>query len=1028
MKAHCHNCGREYLTARALAGKSFPCRSCGAANDGAGAPPPVQQPKKAEPTASQPAALSGASFSVGSPLEVVRADVEEHAAREAMREIPDPRRVNLINRAVMTLGIGAALLAVLVIAGIFTVQYLEKSNEERVWDQELLATPLLLGNLSSGSGFLFEADGLLWVATNFHVISGEDEIDIIFSNADTKKECVRIADLRPQSFYLHRELLSSIVLTEGATEYDLAIINVESQRSALRAAGITPLALCSSDEINAGRRVFAIGYPSTVVQATADAAASPPPLAVATLTSGLVSSVQKGEGVPTIIQSDAASNPGNSGGPLLSSDGEVIGVNFASGRQNGEAQQGISYAISAEHLLEIVAAPKKLSALVSEAQGAAMLLGSGVESWKTYQNFSDNTQAAAQNGWVLIALSVVRTGKDGFAVVNFPPGQPAPANFLAMVFPRSEFITLHADLRISGSDTALVTKIGFPSTSFVSLMVDSARPGGSLEVNIMTDVVSSGVSEDVCVAFFGGAGSVPMATMPAALPPQPSSAPSTPGGSSVAVPNPPSNAPVPVPVPTPAPVPLSVPKSGSKADVIELFDGMSAEVFASSLIGLRMFDETFLTNISEEDAYEKLRAAFIGKDNWTHPETKELVNSCLSASLFSAFYRPVGTRSFYDSRPLFEVHLGQVPSGTKVGVFLEIDARYAHLLSLPPGGLVSKSADILLESGGKSSAYRHDVDENSFRVSLNLPWNDDELRKLSQAAEIPYKLVVLYNDATQDELSGRVRVNPVNEVEQSYPFGLGIAALVDEKHVWVKRIIDEVNQRPDVKKASGAIIGGGGDDADAIESIFLIWEDLAARGIRYQNLTAGAIGGQGCRLVHESIGKGNANCLDGTVLLASFIEAMGVGVHIVLVPGHAFVMATLPGGTPLFIESTMLGGAIRGNPNTAYDELFDAVRKKLGIFQGMRMDTFETACEAGFNRFIEANEKGRAVLAEFRALRADHDAHKDDSVIWDSLVEKSGELERQILILPVSSARQYGVRPVGAPSDLDQKFSIPPRK
>lgn len=993
----------------------------------------MQQPKKSESAASQPAALSGASFSVGSPLEVVRADVEEHAAREAMREIPDPRRVNLINRAVLTLGIGAALLAVLVIAGIFTVQYLEKSNEERLWDQELLATPLVLGNLSSGSGFLFEADGLLWVATNFHVISGEDEIDIIFSNADSKKECVRIADLRPESFYLHRELLSSIVLTEGATEYDLAIINVESQRSALRAAGITPLVLCSSDEINVGRRVFAIGYPDTVVQATADAAASPPPLAVATLTSGLVSSVQKGEGVPTIIQSDAASNPGNSGGPLLSSDGEVIGVNFASGRQNGEAQQGISYAISAEHLLEIVATPKKLSALVSEAQGAAMLLGSGVESWKTYQNFSDNTQAAAQNGWVLIALSVVRTGKDGFAVVNFPPGQPAPANFLAMVFPRSEFITLHADLMISGSDTALVTKVGFPSTPFVSLMVDSARPGGSLEVNIVTGVVSSGVSEDVCVAFFGGTGSVPMATMPAALPPQPSSAPSTPGGSSFAVPNPPSNAPVPVPAPVPAPAPvpvtLSVPKSGSKADVIELLDyGMSSEVFASSLIGLREFDTKFLTNTTADDARNSISDAFIGGKTLRIPSRPELLDEVLTASLLNAFYPLDPADSIYRSRPLFEVHLAQVPSGTKLGVFLEVDPAFHRYLALPPGGLVSKSSDIPLERGGRTAAYRHEADSDHFRVSLDLPWNDDELRKLSQAIEIPYKLVVRFNDGTEKALSGRVRVSPVNEVERAYPFELGFAALVDEKHPWVVRLINEVNQRPDVKKAGGKISGGGGDDAGAIESIFLVWEDLAARGLRYQSLTGGSLGGQGCRLVHESIGSANANCVDGSVLLASFIEAMGLDVHLVFVPDHAFVMATLPEGTPLFIESTMLSASIPGNSDTVYDDLFDEVRKKRGLFQGGKMDTFEVACGAAWDNFAESVDKASAVLAELQTLDAAYEARPDDPARLASLVKKSRELGGQILILPVSLARQHGVRPVGAPSDLDQKFSIPPRK
>ena len=84
MTAKCHNCGREYLTARALAGKAIPCRSCGAMNDGGGGPPPAQPERKADRDKRERAPLSGSSFTVGAAPAATNAAAEEQAAREAI--------------------------------------------------------------------------------------------------------------------------------------------------------------------------------------------------------------------------------------------------------------------------------------------------------------------------------------------------------------------------------------------------------------------------------------------------------------------------------------------------------------------------------------------------------------------------------------------------------------------------------------------------------------------------------------------------------------------------------------------------------------------------------------------------------------------------------------------------------------------------------------------------------------------------------------------------------------------------------
>ena len=148
MTAKCHNCGREYLTARALAGKAIPCRSCGAMNDGGGGPPPAQPEKKADRDKRERAPHSGS-------LSIVDATpAATNAAREAIDAMPDPRRGNRMNRAILRMGIGAALLAIFVVTGLFVVRSFElKPDERRDRTNEMLATPRVVTEKDSESSY-----------------------------------------------------------------------------------------------------------------------------------------------------------------------------------------------------------------------------------------------------------------------------------------------------------------------------------------------------------------------------------------------------------------------------------------------------------------------------------------------------------------------------------------------------------------------------------------------------------------------------------------------------------------------------------------------------------------------------------------------------------------------------------------------------------------------------------------------------------------------------------------------------------
>ena len=169
-----------------------------------------------------------------------------------------------------------------------------------------------------GSGFVIDKAG--HIVTNYHVVEGANEVTVSFSNRDTVK--------------------AEIVGTDPST--DLAVLRVDASASAL-----TPLPLGNSDKVAVGDPVVAIGNPFGLDR---------------TVTSGIVSAVQRLITAPNrftidhVIQTDAAINHGNSGGPLLSSRGQVIGVN--SQIETGDTSTGnvgVGFSVPSNTVKDVVA-------------------------------------------------------------------------------------------------------------------------------------------------------------------------------------------------------------------------------------------------------------------------------------------------------------------------------------------------------------------------------------------------------------------------------------------------------------------------------------------------------------------------------------------------------------------------------------------------------------------------------------------------------------------------------------------------
>lgn len=156
-----------------------------------------------------------------------------------------------------------------------------------------------------GSGSIVTKDG--YILTNSHVVSNGDasEINVLFSDDKTKKA----------------------KLVWNDTTLDLAVIKVEANN-------LSPIDLGDSDKVNVGDKAVAIGNPLGLELQS-------------TVTSGIISgldrtvSFQNGARMDGLMQTDAAINSGNSGGALLNSKGELIGINTAKAGNS----DGIGFAI-----------------------------------------------------------------------------------------------------------------------------------------------------------------------------------------------------------------------------------------------------------------------------------------------------------------------------------------------------------------------------------------------------------------------------------------------------------------------------------------------------------------------------------------------------------------------------------------------------------------------------------------------------------------------------------------------------------
>lgn len=199
---------------------------------------------------------------------------------------------------------------------------------------------------AQGSGFLVSPDGI--VLTNAHVVDGAKVVTVKLSN--------------------HREYKAKVLGADASS--DIAVLKIDAR-------DLPAVQLGDSNQLNVGDYVLAIGEPFGLEE---------------TATAGIVSAKGRtlpGDGYVPFIQTDAAVNPGNSGGPLFDANGNVVGIN-AQIYSNSGGFQGVSFAIPINLAMQVK------DQIVKTGKVAHARLG--VEVQTLDQSLADSFKLKAPNG------------------------------------------------------------------------------------------------------------------------------------------------------------------------------------------------------------------------------------------------------------------------------------------------------------------------------------------------------------------------------------------------------------------------------------------------------------------------------------------------------------------------------------------------------------------------------------------------------------------------------------------------------
>lgn len=205
----------------------------------------------------------------------------------------------------------------------------------------------------------------------------------------------------------------------------------------------------------------------------------------------------------------------------------------------------------------------------------------------------------------------------------------------------------------------------------------------------------------------------------------------------------------------------------------------------------------------------------------------------------------------------------------------------------------------------------------TFSFSPSISWKFDELKNASQPGNISLNFKYFIDNQEVDRKNLNLSYRSINECvwaindskgPKALPFMF--AAYINEDHPLIDQFLGEVLQRNTIN----GFMGYQGDETSVLGEVWSIWYHLQRKGVKYSSITNTSntltkIISQYVRFFSEVYNTNQANCVDGTVFLASILKKLGIDPILVLEPGHMYLgfYAKKNKQSLWVLETTMIG-------------------------------------------------------------------------------------------------------------------------
>jgi hypothetical protein len=278
----------------------------------------------------------------------------------------------------------------------------------------------------------------------------------------------------------------------------------------------------------------------------------------------------------------------------------------------------------------------------------------------------------------------------------------------------------------------------------------------------------------------------------------------------------------------------------------------------------------------------------------------------------------------------------------------------------------------------------------TYTVNPKIKYKYDLLAKRSQTGPVTVTFNVKLGDDDAEEKTETLTLRSVNDCpyrvvkdDRQQDLSFMFAAYINEQHPFVDKLLREALNGGVVDSFTGY---QSRSKTEVYRQAYALWSALSQRDVRYSSITTSAaesesVGSQHVRLIDESINNGQANCVDGSVLMASLLRKIGIEPLLVLVPGHCYLAFHLDreGKELAALETTLIGSVIE--KSIEVDGLEDVVGED--SLNENSWKTFAAAIATGAANLNKHADKFKA---------ADEPNYKIISVVW----------ARKLGILPIS--------------------------